>query len=95
MKAAAVDILLAIAVLSVWLGTIGFVRLKTALDRLHCAAFANVAAGVSLTLAVVLSDGMTSRSCKAAALLIMTLLVGAATSHAIGRALYLRGGKER
>ena len=35
MKSIIVDILLAIALLSVWLGCAGFVRLTNALDRLH------------------------------------------------------------
>ena len=90
MKAAAVDVLG-----SAWLGALGFVRLRTALDRLHCATFVNVAAGLSLTLAVLVSDGLTSRSWKAVALLLTTVLVGAATSHAVGRALHLRDGVER
>ena len=95
MKNAVVDILLAVAVLSAWLGALGFVRLRTALDRLHCATFVNVAAGVGLTAAVLVQDGLTSRSCKAAALLLATLLVGAATSHTVGRAVHLRQGEER
>ena len=94
MKAIAVQALLAIAVATVWLACLGFVRLKTAMDRLHCATFVNVVAGFSLTLAVVIQDGATSRSWKTAALLLVTLLVGAATSHAVGRALYLRGSED-
>ena len=95
MKSIIVDMLLAIALLSVWLGCAGFVRLTNALDRLHCIAFVNVGAGISLTLAVLIQDGLTSRSCKTAALLVLTLLVGAATTHAVARALYLRDGEDR
>ena len=95
MKAVVVDVLLAIAVLSAWLGCLGFVRLAKALDRLHCATFVNLVAGLSLTLAVVVQDGPTSRSCKAAALLILALLIGSATSHTVGRAIYLRDGEDR
>jgi len=95
MKSVIVDILLALALLSVWLGCAGFVRLGKALDRLHCCAFLNAGAGISLTLAVLLQDGLTSRSCKVVALLMLSLLVGAATNHAIGRAIYLREGDQQ
>lgn len=95
MKAAIVDLLLVLAVASVWLGCLGFVRMKTALDRLHCAAFINVAGAAGLALAAITQDGVTSRSCKVAALLAVAGVVGAATSHAIGRALYLRDSEER
>jgi monovalent cation/proton antiporter MnhG/PhaG subunit len=90
-----VDGLLALSVLSAWLGALGFVRLRKALDRLHCVTFVNVAAGVSLALAVVVQDGATSRSWKTAALVLLTILAGAAAGHALGRAIYLRdGGRE-
>ena len=94
MKALAVDGLLALAVLSVWLGALGFARLRTALDRLHCATFVNVAAGSCLTFAAVLQDGLTSRSWKMAALLALILLTGSVTTHAVGRALHLRDGDQ-
>lgn len=92
MRETAVAILLGITVLSVWLGCLGFVRLRTPLDRLHCATFVSVAGGISLTLAVLVQDGLTSRSWKTSALLLLTLFVGSATSHAVGRAIYLRDG---
>lgn len=95
MKTIAVDILLGIAVLSVWLACFGFARLKSALDRVHCATFVNIVAGLSLTLAAIVQDGATSRSWKTAALLLTAALVGAATSHAVGRAIYFREKAER
>ncbi len=94
MKTIIVDVLLALSALAVWLGCIGFIRLKTALDKLHCATFVNVAAGFGVTLAVALQDGWTSRSWKTVALFIATLIMGAATSHAVGRAIFLRDGEE-
>lgn len=94
MKAALIDVLLAVAVLSAWLGCLACLRLQRALDRLHCITFVNIAAGASLTLAVVVQDGPTSRSWKAAALLLLTLVVGAATGHAAGRAVFLRDGED-
>lgn len=95
MRALAVEILLGAAVLSAWLGCFGFVRTKTALARLHCAAFVYVAAGFAITLAVLVQDGATDRLLKMIAIWAILLLGGAATSHAIGRALMLRDGAGR
>lgn len=95
MRDLAVEILLGLAVLAAWLGCFGFLRLKSALARLHCAAFVYVAAGFAVTLAVLVQDGATDRSLKMIAALSILLLGGAATSHAIGRALVLRDGAGR
>ncbi len=86
------EVLLAAAVLSGWLGCFGLLRLRTALDRLHCAMFVNAASGFAVTLAVLLQDGLTDRFLKMLAILLILLLSGAATSHAVGRALALRDG---
>jgi multicomponent Na+:H+ antiporter subunit G len=90
-----IAILLGLAVLSAWIGCWGFVRMSTALDRLHCAAFVNAAAGLSLTAAVVVQDGARDRTLKMCFVLVILLLGGAALSHAAGRALVLRDGAGR
>lgn len=95
MRNVAVEILLGAAVLSAWLGCFGFLRLGTALDRLHCAAFINAASGFAVTLAVFVQDGPTGRSLKMLAILLVLLLGGAAMSHVAGRALLMRGGAGR
>lgn len=95
MKTVAVEVLLGLAVFSAWLGCYGFLRFKTALDRLHCATFVAVAAGFAVTLAVLLQDGLTDRLLKMIAIWLILLLSGAATSHALGRALVLRDGAGR
>lgn len=95
MRALAVEILLAAAVLSAWLGSFGLLRLQTALDRLHCASLVNAASGFAVTLAVLVQDGPTDRFLKMLAILLIVLLSGAATSHAAGRALLLRDGARR
>jgi multicomponent Na+:H+ antiporter subunit G len=94
-KAVTVDALLALAVLTAWLGALGFVRLKTALERLHCATFVNVTALSFVTAATWVQDGASPRSFATTALLVFVLGIGAATSHAIGRALHLREGERR
>ncbi len=85
------SILLGCAVLSAWLGCIGFLRFESALDRLHCVAFVSAGGGIAVTLAVIVQDGMSDRSWKALAVLIILLLGGAALMHAAGRAMAVRG----
>lgn len=85
-----IGIMLAIAVLSVWLGCIGFARLPTSYARLHCSQFVVIAAGLPLVLASIAADGPSDRTLKIFLLLMVLLLSGAALSHAIGRAIALR-----
>lgn len=92
MKTILVEALLAGGGLAAVLATLAFLRLKTALDRLHCASFVMVATGFAVTAAAIVQDGVTSRSWKVAALFVLSLLVGAVTTHALGRALHLREG---
>ena len=88
---AAVSVLLAVAVLAGWVGCLGFARLRSPLDRLHCVAFTNAACGVPVLAAAVLADGFTIRVGKILLLVLVSLLTGAALSHATARALLLRG----
>jgi multisubunit Na+/H+ antiporter MnhG subunit len=89
-SALVVDALLAVAVLCVWLGCAGFVRLRAPLDRLHCVAFVNVTSATALTLAGFVADGFSSRSLKILAIAVLVLLAGAAGTHVMGRAFLLR-----
>lgn len=84
------DALLGIAVLSVWLGCFGFVRLHGALDRLHCATFVAVASGPAVLLAAFATEGGTASVVKVLFLLGCFLLSGATLSHAVARALTRR-----
>lgn len=87
----ATDLLLALMVVGAWVGCAGFTRLREPLDRVHCTAFINVAAGTPLVLAAFLNDGISIRACKMVLILGSSLLAGAAMSHAIGQALVHRG----
>ena len=87
---AALAIFLALTVAVAWLGAIGLLRARTTLARLHCATFVTVAGGLSLLAAVFIADGASSRAWKSLALVLMLLVIGAATSHALGRALVTR-----
>ena len=90
MKVQVIDALLAVAVLASWLGAFGFLRLSTALDRLHVAAFVNAVAGAAMLVAVWVADGVSQRAGKATLIWVLMLAAGALVAHASGRALLLR-----
>jgi multicomponent Na+:H+ antiporter subunit G len=87
---AVIDALLALGVLCVWLGCAGFVRLREPMDRLHCVAFVNVTASVTITVAAFVADGLSSRSLKILMIAMLVLLGSAAGAHVTGRALLQR-----
>jgi multicomponent Na+:H+ antiporter subunit G len=91
-KAHLVSTLLWTSVVLVWLGVLGFSRLRTPLDRLHCVTFINTAAGLVLFLAVLSNDGPSVRVIKFLFLIFSALLGGAVLAHATSRALWLRRG---
>jgi multisubunit Na+/H+ antiporter MnhG subunit len=94
-RAAAIDILLGVAVLSAYFACWGLWRFPTALGRLHFVAFANIVTGSGVTVALWCQDGVSSRSLKTLALLAVVVIAGAATTHAGGRAIFVRGGGRR
>ena len=93
MTTVVVDGLLGVAVLAVWLGCAGFARLRAPLDRLHCVAFVNAVAGLALTVLGFVADGASTRALKILLITAVSLVGGAALSHATGRALLLRGAR--
>lgn len=92
---AAVAIVLGCGVLAAWIGTLGFLRLRTPLDRLHAVTLINVTTGGAILVAAFLSEGATSRTLKCALIYVVMLASGALISHVTGRALHLREGERR
>ncbi len=90
MRAWAIDALLAVAVLAGWLGAFGSARLRAPLDRLHGVAFVNWTLLPALAAAAFVADGASGRAFKLLLLAVLSVLTGAATSHATGRALVAR-----
>jgi len=90
----AVDALLALAVAVAWLGALGFLRVASALDRLHCVSFVNLTGGGATLAAALVADGPSTRVLKIAILVAAALLGGAAVAHATGRALVWRSRAE-
>ncbi len=94
MKAVVIDVLLGLALLAAWLGCFGFLRLRTALDRLHCVTFIAAGAGLPIVVAAFVADGGSDRAFKILLLAVVQLAAGAALAHAVGRALLLRPAAE-
>lgn len=93
MKTIMIDGLLGLMVLSAWIGCLGFARLRTPLDRVHCVAFVNATAGLAFAAAAFVADGPSVRAFKILLVVGILLVSGAATAHAIGRALLQRAAE--
>lgn len=91
MNAGLITALLAVLVAAVWLGCLGFARLRTPLDRLHCVTFVNVVAGAALSVTAFLADGPSTRAFKILLIALVSAGFGSALSHAVGRSLWMRG----
>ncbi|MGI4808468.1 MAG: monovalent cation/H(+) antiporter subunit G [Janthinobacterium lividum] len=74
-----------------WLGAAGFARLRAPLDRLHCVTFVNAGCGLALLAASLAAEGVSNRTVNILLVVTVNLFGGAAASHAIGRALRVRG----
>ena len=85
-----VDILLAIAVVAAWVGALGFARLASALDRLHCVGFTTIGCGLPIVAAAFVADGPSTRAFKMLLLLAVALVAGAAVNQAVARAIFTR-----
>ena len=90
MKTIAIEVPLGLAVFSAWLGCVSFARLRSSFDRIHCVTFVNAASGLALVIAAFVADGLSDRALKILFLAFVSLINGAALSHATGRALFLR-----
>lgn len=87
-----IDALLILAELAVWIGCVGFARLGSAFDRLHCATFVALSAGPLLAIAAFWSDGASDRAFKILLVIILLAVNGAVTGHAVARAIAWREG---
>lgn len=85
-----IDALVLIALAAAWLGVVGFARLKTPLDRVHCVSFVNVAAGAMLCGAALCVDGVSDRALKIVMIFVVNIASGAVVSHLTGRAAMQR-----
>ena len=90
MSRLATEVLLGVTVAAVWIGCLGFARLRNVYDRVHCVTFVAVAGGLALTLAAWTTEGASASVLKVAFIALCALVNGAALGHATGRALHTR-----
>ncbi|MDP4024185.1 monovalent cation/H(+) antiporter subunit G [Methylobacterium sp. NEAU 140] len=87
-------LVLGLAVAAAWLASLALLRLPRALDRLHAAAFLNVAVAAPVAVAAFVADGISVRSLKILLIALLLVAWGAVLSHAAGRAVLMREGRE-
>lgn len=90
MKSIVIDLLIVLALGAAWLGALGFARLRSSLDRLHCVTFIYVGCGLPLAVAAVVSDGFSSRALKMLLLTVVALVAGASLNQVAARAIFNR-----
>jgi multisubunit Na+/H+ antiporter MnhG subunit len=86
----AIWVLLGVLVATLWLAAFGLARLCSAYDQVHCVSFAAAAAGPVLAAAGFVADGFSDRAWKILLFAALTLIAGAALTHATGRAIAFR-----
>jgi len=82
--------LLIFVIASIWIGCIGFARLSTPLDRLHCVSFVAASAGPLAVALAFAADGFSDRAWKIVLLVVLMLVNGAALTHATARTIVWR-----
>lgn len=90
MKDVILAILAAAVVAAAWLGALGFARLRSTLDRLHCVTFVLVGCGLPLVVLAFVADGPSVRSFKVLAMVAIALVAGASVNQAVARAVFER-----
>ncbi|WP_037281352.1 monovalent cation/H(+) antiporter subunit G [Rubellimicrobium mesophilum] len=85
-----ITVLLVAAVVTSWLGTVGFVLLKDKFDRLHSIGFVTVVSGFLITVAAVAHEPLSALALKQVAFYVAALTLGGVLTHAIARSFRVR-----
>ena len=83
-------ILLAIVVLSCWIGVLGMLRMREPIQALHFLGLPACVGSPLLTVAVFLATGSSSAAWKTLLICLLLLLANAVVTHAIARAFRTR-----
>ena len=86
-----VKVLLGIAVLTAWLAAAGLVVSRDPLARLHSAGYLAITTTFFVTLAILASEPLSQYAFKAILVSLVLAIPGAVTTHALGRAVHMRG----
>lgn len=90
MKEVVLGVLAAAIVAAAWLGALGFARLRSALDRLHCVTFVLVGCGLPLVVLAFVADGPSVRAFKVLGMVAIALVAGASVNQSVARAVFER-----
>ena len=90
MKEVVLGGLAALLVASALLGALGFARLHSTLDRLHCVTFVLVGCSLPLVALAFVADGPSVRSFKVLAMVVVALIAGASVNQSVARAVFER-----
>lgn len=85
-----IETLLAVAVVSAWLSTLGLVLMRDYYERLHYMAPAATIAAMAIAAAVVLREGLDQAGVKAILIALTLGLINPVLSHATARAGRIR-----
>lgn len=86
----AVEVFLAIAVLSAWVCCIGIVVVPNFYERLHYLATVTTISAFSIFIAVVIEEGWGQATVKTTLTCVLLLLINAVVTHATARAARVR-----
>lgn len=86
----ATDIMLALVVLSCWIGVLGMLRMRHPVQALHYLSVPATVGAVALTAAVFVESGFGSTSIKTLLIAVVMLAINSVVTHATARAFRAR-----
>ena len=86
----AIDICLALAVLSCWIGVVGMLRMRTPTQALHYLTLPATIGAIAVTIAVWVESGIGPLSFKTSLIALLMLAANSVVTHAIARAFRTR-----
>lgn len=90
MSQIAIDLLLALVVLSCWVGVIGMLRMRQAIQALHYLTLPATVGILALTIAVFLESGLHATAIKTLLIALILFSINSVVTHATARALRTR-----
>lgn len=85
-----IDALLALTVVSCWLGVIGMWRMKMPVQALHYLSLPAAFASIIMTIAVVCQTGASEATAKCIAIAVVLIAINSVVTHASARAFRVR-----
>jgi monovalent cation/proton antiporter MnhG/PhaG subunit len=84
------DVLLALTVLSCWIGVVGMLRMPEPMQAMHYLTLPASIGSIALTIAVFLQSGASSTAFKTLLIAVILLAINSVVTHATARAFRTR-----